>query len=279
MQDISYQSQGGKTLVAAVAAPPEPNEETGALLWLHGWGGNRFQYAAILPEFAERFNLYVVSPEWRQCGYDCNPETGSGICQPYDFSHLQVVDCLNALQAARTHFPLNDRRLFAWGGGQGGHIALLLAAYAARTFAMVCDVAGFSYVDSDRVPLLGWEPSPLDYQIRDARNFARQIRARVWLIHGDLDQSVPIEHAYSMAGALHSAGKQLGEAFLKGAHHMLDPITDRRQASLDYLADDLAHLQTDGATELASGETVRLACPDGTFIVSFGRGPIEIRPE
>ena len=278
MDDLTFRSQGDKELVAAVAVPPRPDDQTGALLWLHGWGGNRFQYESILPEFAERFNLYVVAPEWRGCGFDCDPVTGAGICTPYDFSHLQVVDALNALREARAAYRIDDRRLFAWGGGQGGHIAVLVAAYAPRTFAAVTNVAGFSYVDAAREAVLGWTLGPRDHEVRDARRFAGQIRSRVWLIHGDLDASVPIEHAHSLEGALRAGGARVETRFIAGAAHMLDPITDRRRATLEAMTDDYLNLRTDGRTELGQTTTVELPVTGGAFQVGFGGAVIEVHP-
>ncbi len=278
MEELLFSSQGDKQLVAAVAAPPRPDAETGALLWLHGWGGNRFQYEAIVPEFAERFNFYVIAPEWRGCGLDCDPVTGAGICKPYDFSHLQVVDALNALREARAKYRFDDRRLFAWGGGQGGHIAALVAAYAPETFAAVTNVAGFSYVDAAREIQLGWTLAPRDFEVRDARRFAGQIRSKVWLIHGELDASVPIEHAYSLEKALKSAGVRVQTKFIAGAAHMLDPITDRRQATLDAMSQDYLGLRTEGQSELGRATTVDLIGTAGGFQVRFGGRVIEVHP-
>ena len=134
--DITYPSQDGKMITALVSPPSTINADTGLLLVVHGWSNSRFQYAADMADYAARFNVVCVSPEYRMCGFDHDPVNGKGTTLPYDYSHLQVIDSLNAIPAALHHDPcLNQERIMGWGGSQGGHIILLCSAFAPNSFA------------------------------------------------------------------------------------------------------------------------------------------------
>ena len=270
LQDIRFPSQGGEELTALLASPARPDATTGVLLVMHGWGGNRFLYRDMMLDLAERCNVYAVSPEWRGSGFHHDPVGGRGLTLPYDFSHLQTMDCLNSVQAVRRQCTVDDTRLFAWGGGQGGHIALLLAEFAPLTFAAAVNIAGFAYVDASREQVIGWTPSRRDREIRDSRRFADRVRAKVWLIHGGRDESVPIEHAYANEQALRAAGANVHTLFFPESGHQLDPATDRWRVTLDHLVEDFRTLRTDGRPELGTGEVVELPCTDGAFRLTFG---------
>ena len=127
-----------KPIAVAVIEPDNVDTETGMMLFSHGWGGNRFQHQDKMEYTADRFNLICLSAEYRQSGYDFNPVTGKGSYVPYDASFHQVFDTLNALRHMLDLRPkTNRRRLFHYGGSQGGHIALLSAIYAPQTFAFI----------------------------------------------------------------------------------------------------------------------------------------------
>ena len=98
--DLTFASAGTtspKPIVCRVLAPDAIDERTGAMLFLHGWGGNRFQYRGMMKDFVPRYNVVGVAPEYRQSGYDADPVAGTGTVVPYDFSHFQVIDCLGSL--------------------------------------------------------------------------------------------------------------------------------------------------------------------------------------
>ena len=79
-----------KPITLLVIAPETITENTGAMLFNHGWSGNRFQNQEQMEFTADQFDLVCVSAEYRQSGYDFDPVVGRGAYAPYDTSHLQV---------------------------------------------------------------------------------------------------------------------------------------------------------------------------------------------
>ncbi|MBO7091166.1 MAG: alpha/beta fold hydrolase, partial [Victivallales bacterium] len=141
--ELSFDSIGcnetyTKEITILVVAPDKFDDKTGAMLFCHGWGGNRFQHQEFMKAVADKFNLLCLSPEYRMSGFDYAPRGGYGWFKPYDLSFYQTFDALLALRfILRLHTNLNHKRIFVYGGSQGGHIALLSAIYAPNTFAAV----------------------------------------------------------------------------------------------------------------------------------------------
>ena len=141
--ELSFDSIGcnetyTKEITILVVAPDKFDDKTGAMLFCHGWGGNRFQHQEFMKAVADKFNLLCLSPEYRMSGFDYAPRSGLGWFKPYDLSFYQTFDALLALRfILRLHTNLNHKRIFVYGGSQGGHIALLSAIYAPNTFAAV----------------------------------------------------------------------------------------------------------------------------------------------
>jgi len=59
-----------KQITAYVVPPSKQDENTGIMHFAHGWGGNRFQYREMQRDFTDRYNLFCVSTEYRQSGFD-----------------------------------------------------------------------------------------------------------------------------------------------------------------------------------------------------------------
>jgi len=87
-----------KCIAALIVAPDKISFSKGAMLFTHGWGGNRFQHQDKMDYTADKFDLICISTEYRQSGYDFDPIRGAGSYVPYDASFYQVVDCLSALR-------------------------------------------------------------------------------------------------------------------------------------------------------------------------------------
>ncbi|MCK5843898.1 MAG: hypothetical protein KAG97_04265, partial [Victivallales bacterium] len=87
-----------KPVAVFVLIPDQTDSETGAMLFTHGWGGNRFQHQDKMEYTVENSNVIALSVEYRMSGFDFNPLTGHGSYRPYDASFLQVFDVLNGLR-------------------------------------------------------------------------------------------------------------------------------------------------------------------------------------
>jgi len=273
--DITFSSVGThfpKPITCFVVAPKEIDERTGAMLFLHGWGGNRFQYQAMMRDFVPRYNLVGIAPEYRQSGYDADPVAGRGTVIPYDFSHFQVLDALGSLLAVLRATPgVNKRRLHVFGGSQGGHIAALATIFAPNTFALtICACALFTPT-GDRFEKSGRLPTPDDHAVRDAVRFAHTIRNKVVLCHGTADELVSHEQTRSFERALQQAGVPTVARYIEGGTHGLAPITTRQAVVEELAHDDLLSAETDRNTDFDRGTRVVLSCVERSFVLDWGR--------
>lgn len=262
-----------KRITAWVVAPDQLTPDTGLLHCCHGWSGNRFQYTDLMRDFANRYNLLCVATEFRQSGYDCDPVTGLGSCIPYDASHIQVIDCLNAVRETLRVFPnLNRQRLLAFGGSQGGHITMLMAIFAPQTFAVAISGSGIAWIDQVRIDWARHDFSEDELAIRDTVRLAPHIRCPVVLMHGTADDVVPDNHSRALEDALRKAGRvPLIAKYYEGGGHGLEPITNRKDATIE-LADDLlrnARLEDDD--DFLAGRQVVIPAVTRQFVLDWSK--------
>ena len=257
-----------------IAEPPQLGPETGFLLVVHGHGSSRFRYRAAMERWAARYNLICVSPEYRDSGFDAEPEIGKGIRTPYDYDHLQTLDALNAYRAARLKYPKADgRRALVWGGSQGGHIAILCAEFAAGTFALCVDACGFAYLSEKQMAKAGRTFDEADQTIRDARKWASRVCCPVVLMHGTADDNVLDSQTRELAGALLDAGKDVSVRFVQGGDHDLMPMTSRQKVTEEMADEALRHARRSGGDDFEMGSSYDFPCPGGVvYHLDFGSG-------
>ncbi|KYH41426.1 MAG: hypothetical protein AYL32_005360 [Candidatus Bathyarchaeota archaeon B26-2] len=275
--EVSVVSQGGKRIDVLVVNPEKINENTGFMLVLHGWGGNRYQYREMILDFSNRYNVVCISPEYRDSGFDASP-TGSGIRQPYDFSHLQVVDALTAFQSVRSRYKCAEwRRSFIWGGSQGGHIALLATEFAPNTFALTVDACGIVYPTDGFWEKAGWRGEGAEFEIRDARRFVDKIRNKVIIFHGGRDKVVDIEQSYTLEAVLRESGKEVEAHYYPEGDHFLTPTTTRMEATIKHATEDLLTRRVEGEDDFSRKDSTILPCTEHTYIMDFSSGRPELR--
>lgn len=259
---------------ALVVKPAEIGDATGLMLTVHGFGNNRYQYVEDMAEYARRYNVVVVSPEYRGSGLACSrPDAdGRGFDVPYDASFLQTIDVLNAVPAMLERYPgLDARRIVAWGGSQGGHIVLLASAWAPNTFSVTVDCCGLAFPNKVfQGKVRDW--SQADQAIRDVTRVAGRIRSRVWVIHGTADEVVPVEHAHRVSEAFSRAGADFGTVLVEGGDHFLAPPTTRLIQTLKHCTCDILTRTTDGKTDFHRRAAHVIDCPGRSFTVDFSTG-------
>lgn len=251
--EFRFRSQGGEVIRALVVEPDAPSGTTGVMLVVHGRGNSRYQYREMMSDFSERYGLYCISPEYRHSGFAAN-DTGKGIVEPYDASHFQVVDCLHSYVELLGKVRVgNFRRSYIWGGSQGGHIALLASAWLPNSFAVTVDCCGPVRPKPERetMALRGWDQD--DIEIRDASRLAHLFNSKVYIVHGDADEIVPIEQSRLMEAALHKAGKNVVVRYYPGGDHFLQPVITRAQATIDLADDDLRERELPGPNDFERG--------------------------
>ena len=279
--DITFMSTNSanyaKPITALVVEPDSVGPDTGLMHFAHGWDGNRFQYQEMQREFVERYNVIGVSTEFRMSGYDFDPVRGRGAGMPYDASHYQVVDCLNALRETLRLYPsLNRRRILNFGGSQGGHVAMLMTVFCPDTFALTASACGISYLDPDRVAWSCRTFTEDELAIRDVPGMAERVACPMVLIHGTADETVPDRHTRELARALRAAGKVARVQYVDGGNHALGPDTNRRDVLVDLADDLLATAVNDRESELVSGRVVRIPCETRTFVLDWSLPPGDV---
>lgn len=99
------------------------------LVSLHSWSADyrRYDsYAGALAACGQR-GWAFISPDFR------GPNRGPDACA----SDLAVQDVLDAVEYARNHTRIDDRRIYLLGGSGGGHMALVMATRAPAVWAAV----------------------------------------------------------------------------------------------------------------------------------------------
>jgi acetyl esterase/lipase len=246
------------------------------MLVIHGHGNSRYQYREMMADLVERYDVYCVSPEYRHSGFAAN-ETGKGTIEPYDASHLQVVDCLQAYIELLGKVQVgNPRRSYIWGGSQGGHIALLASAWVPNTFAVTVDCCGSVQPrpSTEKMAERDWDSD--DVEIRDASRFAPLITSKVYIVHGDADETVPIDQSRLMEEALRKAGKEVVARYYPGGDHFLRPVTTRLQATIDLADDDLRRCQLSGPNDFERGTRQQLRTTSRLYAVHCGSGAVAL---
>ena len=226
----------------------------------------------------DRHNLICISAEYRQSGYDFDPIGGSGSLVPYDTSFYQVFDVLGALRSVLTLYPaVNRRRIYHYGGSQGGHIALLSAIFAPGTFAFVYASCPMTHVDDDREQEAGRSFSSWEMMIRDVPLHAGRIRCPVYLEHGTADISVPhTAHTQALASELKKHGVSVTERYYENAGHDLRPTTDKLTAFIVMGSEQhLFGMENQSPDVFLSGGHIRIPCGGSCLHIDWTKPPAD----
>jgi predicted esterase len=270
VNSISY----AKRITVYVVEPDTIRPDTGLLHCCHGWGGNRFQHKALMQEFCNQYNLLCIGTEFRQSGYDFDPVTGLGSDRPYDGSHYQVIDCLNAVRETLHLYPLlNRNRLLLYGGSQGGHISILMTIFAPDTFACAISSSGAALFEQKQIQEAGRSFSQDELDIRDTIRMASLIRCPVALIHGTADRTVPVEHSKKLEAALRThSSYEVRATYYEGADHGLVPVIEKKSAIMA-IADDLLRTAThEGSDDFAERRKISISCETKNLLIDWSKG-------
>ena len=262
-----------KPITTLVCEPDEVNAHTGAMLFSHGWGGNRFQHDEKVALTADRHNMVCVSVEYRMSGYDFNPVTGAGAYRPYDASFLQVADVLNGFREVLRHYPsVNRSRMFHYGGSQGGHIALLSAIYAPNTFAAVYAASPLTHISDTIMEWAGRDLSEAERAARNAQLHAERILCPVFLEHGTADERVDCNpHTRALESRLQELGKEVEARYHLGGLHSLEPVTTRLTTYTERIEPFLKSGRQIDEDDFAAKSLVLIPCADRTLMVDWSK--------
>jgi predicted esterase len=308
-QDYVSRQHGDDRIDCYVTLPSSGiRDTTGLLLLIHGWGNDgSVAYEGESLDFSDRFDLVVTRVEYRDCGREAHhPEPGKTFDRPYDFSLLQAIDSLRAAWATLARFPeLNRRRLFLWGGSQGGHIAAqcLIFAPGAWAGAVLCSglyramtyeqtVAGGYAYDMVHYPGYGF----VDYALGQGKTYLHQhqldirdsIRnahlmpdgVPIVLIHGTRDDNVDIRHAVELHARLSNHGKDSRFfAIAEGDHGLFGAenpaLASRAKCTLLFASGVLSGRREQPGTLLATPTAIPVT--GGIYEVSLDEGGPSLR--
>ncbi len=263
--------------------PDEINNGTGLMVLLHGWGGTYHQYDAYCEDWRNRYNVVTLQVNYR------NSCDGSPI---YDFGKYQAIDVLRTMQYVRENYRINDERIIGWGGSGGGQVILQAAKMAPNTFSVVIECAGITK-PSDAQDVVqkykndspgGWQANALgkenaytpdERQIRSPQYHAAFYKAKTYILHGDADEVVDVQHAIDMHQALLDAGKPAVLKIIENGNHAfgnaLDETENTRQKATDKcVSEDILNLRTDGVTDFERRSVIDLPVDSGAvYRVSY----------
>ncbi len=204
------------------AAEPRPGMPV--ILYLHGNGGHAgHREQALRPFVAEGYGVLLA--EYR--GYGGNPGLPS---------ERGLVDDARA-QADWVSLRWFGAPLVIWGESIGTGVAVVLASDSDRKVAGVLLDSPFTSVRQLATDLFRWAPVGLLLR-HPFDSLARlpSVRAPVFVLHGERDGIVPVEHGRAVLAA---APCPAGGAFLPGVGHpalLADRGTGPREAAMAFLA-------------------------------------------
>jgi acetyl esterase/lipase len=267
-----------KPITALVYEPESLSSQTGAVLFSHGWGGNRFQHADKMAHAVDLHDLICVSVEYRMSGYDFDPVTGLGSYRPYDASFLQTVDVLNGLREVLRHYDgVDRRRIYHYGGSQGGHIALLSAIYAPRTFGAVYATSPLTHISETIHEWTGRDLSSTELVVRDVPALAPAIACPVYLEHGTADETVDCDaHTRALEERLVALGKRVDVRYYPGGGHGLEPVTTRLETFSERIGTVLEESRDAEIGDFEAESTVRIPCGERNLVVDWSREADEV---
>jgi len=187
------------------------------LVGLHTWSCDRFnQIDEMLPRCRDR-GWGLLLPEFRGPNRTTNPRARQAAG-----TRLARQDIVDALDWALAQGMADPRQVFLLGGSGGGHMALMMAAYAPRRFTAISawvpitDLAAWhgqnpAYAEHVAACCGGVPRSsaPVDaeYRERSPLSHVEAMReANLAVHHGRWDASVPYTHTWRLAQAMEAVG-------------------------------------------------------------------------
>ncbi len=268
-----------KPVTALVISPDKTDENTGVMLFCHGWGGNRFQHQDKMEFTADAFNLVCVSPEYRQSGYDFDPVRGLGWDIPYDAGFMQVFDTLNTHRKALELYPgVNRKRIFAYGGSQGGHIVLLSSIFAPDTFAFIYTSSAMTHLDEPKMAITGRTFSEAELSVRNVIEHAGLIRCPVFMEHGTADENVSCDtHARPLEARLRELGRTVAAKYYEGGLHSLEPAVTKLDAYKAMIPEAFRTPANSHTDDFLAGTEVKIQCGAKLLQIDWSQPPESVK--
>ena len=231
-RDLPYQPTAHERQKLDLYVPENSERPLPLIIWIHGgrWRYGTKEDCPVLPWTREGY--VVASINYR-------------LSQDARFP-AQIEDCKAAIRWLRTNaaqYKIDPDRVAAWGGSAGGHLASLLGTtgdvteweqgHAAGSSRVQAVIDWFGRADLTQActdPVLGDSPSALLIG-GSGPGFAELARKAspithvsaddppFLIMHGDMDNVVPLSQSRAFAEALRAAGVKVKLVVLKGVGH------------------------------------------------------------
>jgi acetyl esterase/lipase len=238
IEDVRYGTGGGVPLLLDILRPePRPAAPMPVVVEVHGGAWMEGEKDAARNRLFAEHGFFTASVDYRLSGVAPFP--------------AQIHDVKAAIRWLRAHageHGLDPGRIGVWGHSAGGHLSALLGTshgvpelegeggsrgFSSRVQAVV-DISGptdalhgwegYDLADSVYAQLF-WGPMAdrLDLvRSADPRTYLREDAPPFLIIHGDRDETVPINHAEVLYEALTARGVEAMFLRIEGGDHLLD---------------------------------------------------------
>ncbi len=196
------------------------------LVGLHTWSADRFNQIDNLLPVAIENDWNLLLPEFRGPNLASNP-TATDACG----SLKAKQDVIDAVNFVNENFDIDPQNIFLMGASGGGHMALLLAAYATKLWRAVCSFVPITDLKkwhkqnpyyADAIEACCENEDEYDY--RSPISYIDQIaQANIKIYSGKWDASVPCSHGLELYNSIfqkHPQARVYFEMF-DGGHEML----------------------------------------------------------
>ena len=238
---------------------PNGVENAPLLVGLHTWSYDRFnQVDKMLPLCRER-GWELLLPEFRGPNTVTNPHAREACA-----SRLARQDILDAVEHVATSSSIDRSRIMLLGGSGGGHMALMMAAYAPKLWRIVSawvpitdltvwlkETGTESNYGKATIACCGGVPetSPAisaEYRERSPMTHIQALcEAHISVHHGRHDSAVSYTHTFNLAQAMEKAGaKRFYFEIFNGGHELRYDVAFRclEQAIKNVLAQPASKL-------------------------------------
>lgn len=222
---VSYESFDGLEIHAILYRPKDydPNQTYPALVEVHGGPtGQHFRAFNPYAQFLADSGYIIIQPNIRG-------STGYGVefrdTNIHDWGGGDLEDVVASAEYLKSLPEVNDERIGIWGGSYGGYMTFMAVTKKPDLWKAGVAVVGITDLkrlyDSSMEHFKYYlrqqmgdpdEQADLWYD-RSAVNFADQMTAHLFILHGINDPRCPIEQARIFRDALIAAGKEEGSDF------------------------------------------------------------------
>ena len=200
------------------------------LVGLHTWSHDRFNQVDNMLPLAKKNNWNLLLPEFRGENLPSNPH-GEDACG----SEKAKQDIIDAVNYVKENYDIDEENILLLGASGGGHMSLLMAAYAPKLWRAVCSFVPITdmgvwhqeaegYRDGIEHCCGKYSPDNEEYKKRSPITYVEEIaQAQVKIYSGKWDSVVPCHHGLDLYNEIfkkHPEAKVYFEMF-DGGHQML----------------------------------------------------------